>query len=142
MVILERDEAKRMLRAILGVAVGYLLITMLVRMTDGVFLMSIQGFLAMPTLPTYYFALSLITDSLYSLLGGYICSTVAQTWARKAISGLAITVALIGLSSQVTLWNTVPHWFGIGLLIVSPVFIWMGGELSMRVRQVGDVSPI
>jgi hypothetical protein len=140
-VTLERDKVKCMLRAILAVVAGYILIGTLVRTTDGVFLMSIQGFLAMPNLPPYYFVVSLITDSLYSLLGGYVCSMVAQTRARNAVTGLIITVAMIGVSSLFALWNTVPHWFGIALIGVSPVFIWIGGQLSLRLRKTGEAAP-
>ena len=49
--------------------------------------------------------------------------------ARWALIGFG---ELMGIVSQVMNWNTVPHWYGIGLLILFPIGVWWGVSLRMR----------
>ena len=80
--------------------------------------------------PLYYFAISLVTDFLYSILGGYACAVIATNHRRGATLGLIVLGSAIGIVAQAILWRTVPHWFGIGLLVLYPVAVWIGSRLS------------
>ena len=115
---------------IIGAAIaGYVAIGILVVCTDRIFALLVPGFTSMPALPLYYFVTSLITDTLYSILGGYICAWIAGPMVRKAALGLIIGGEILGLISVIVFWQTVPHWFGFGLLVVYPPAVWLGSRL-------------
>ena len=123
-----------MARAFLAVIAGYAAIGILVTLTDLMFSLLVPGWKAMPRPPLYYFVTSLGTDLLYSVFGGYVCFVIARERAKAATLGLIIVGELIGLASQIALWKTVPHWFGIGLLILYPPAIWLGSRLHKTQR--------
>lgn len=118
-----------MVRAFLAVIAGYAAIGILVTLTDLLFSLLVPGWKAMARPPLYYFVASLGTDFLYSVFGGYVCVVIARERAKAAALGLMIVGELIGLASQIALWKTVPHWFGIALLILYPPAIWLGSRL-------------
>jgi len=126
-----------MLRLILSVLAGYIAIAVLVVVTDQIFAAATPGFAAAAQPPLFYFVVSLFTDTLYSVVGGYLCVTLARARARTATIALIALGELIGLVTQIALWNTVPHWFGFGLLILYPAGIWAGSRL--RARSAGLV---
>ena len=64
-------------RIALAVIAGYFLTGILVVATDRLFALFIPGMGAAAQPPAYYFGLSLVTDSLYSLAGGYYCAAIA-----------------------------------------------------------------
>src|ERR1700693_5819723 len=101
-----------MLRTVIAAIAGYALIGVLVVFTDQLFSVAIQGFSSMPTPPRNYFVLSLLTDTFYSVLGGYLCATIARSAWKKATLGLMIGGEIVGLVTMIALWKTVPHWFG------------------------------
>lgn len=121
-----------MLRAVLAPIAGYVAIGVLVIFTDRLFSLLTQGFNAAATPPRYYYVVSLLTDSLYSILGGYICAGVGGAAGRRAALILMVCGELIGLAAVIALWQTVPHWFAIALLIVYPLAVWAGSQLRMR----------
>lgn len=76
---------------VIGAAIaGYVAIGILVVCTDQVYALLVPGFKSLPMPPTYYFALSLLTDFIYSILGGYLCAWIAGALARKATLGLIV----------------------------------------------------
>jgi hypothetical protein len=36
---------------------------------------------------------------------------------------------VLGVIVQAVLWSVVPHWYGIGLLILYPLGVWIGSRL-------------
>ena len=121
-----------MLRAILAAVAGYVAIGVLVVFTDQLFSLMILGFNSRSTPPGYYFVLSLISDSFYSMLGGYLCATIGRAAARRATLIMILGGELIGLVAMIALWHTTPHWFALGLLILYPPSVWAGSRLRMR----------
>jgi hypothetical protein len=122
-------------RIIAAVALGYIAIGALVVATDQLFAAVIPGFKSMAMPPLYYFVISLGTDFLYSIVGGYLCSVIARARDKTATLALIVFGELIGVVSQIALWKTVPHWFGFGLLILYPPAIWIGYLLRSRSQR-------
>jgi hypothetical protein len=116
-------------RAIVGVIAGYLGIGALVAFTDMLFSRLVPGWKQMAHPPLYYFAVSLVTDFLYCIVGGYACAAIAAERRRGATLSLIVLGEVIGIVVQGLLWKTVPHWFGIGLLILYPLGVWIGSRL-------------
>jgi hypothetical protein len=85
--------------------------------------------------PVYYFQISLLTDAIYSILGGYLCAWIAGALARKATLGLIVGGEILGVVSVIVFWSSVPHWFGFGLLLVYPPAVWLGSRLRSRGMQ-------
>jgi hypothetical protein len=127
-----------MLRTVLAALAGYALIGVLVVFTDQLFSLMVQGFNSMAAPPSYYFKVTLATDGFYTMLGGFLCGTIAQQAAKKATLFLMIGGEIIGLASTVALWRTQPHWFALGLLILFPPAVWIGSWMGAR-RQ-GSVA--
>ena len=123
-------------RMILAILSGYLLIGVLVTIADKIFASVIPGFGAMATLPQYYFVATLATDFLFSIAGGYVCSWLARERSWEATWCLIALGETIGVGSQFLTWKRVPHWFGIGLLVLYPLAIWIGSRLRPEVRAV------
>jgi hypothetical protein len=117
-------------RAVVGVIAGYLAIGALVAFTDMLFARLVPGWKQMVQPPMYYFAVTLGMDFLYSILGGYVCAMIATTHRRGATLGLIVLGSAIGVVAQALLWKTVPHWFGIGLLLLYPLAVWIGSRLG------------
>lgn len=121
-----------MLRAVLAPIAGYAVIGVLAIFTDQMLTLLTHGFNSMPTPPRYYYALSLLTDSFYSVLGGYVCAAMARNAAGRAALVLMVGGELIGVAAVIALWQTVPHWFAPALLLVYPAAVWAGSRLRMR----------
>ena len=123
-----------MWRAVLAPIVGYAAIGVLVVFTDQLFSLLTNGFGSASTPPGYYFALSLVTDSIYSVLGGYLCAALGGHLARRSTLILILGGELIGLAAMMARWQTTPHWFALALLIVYPPAVWAGSRLRMRAQ--------
>jgi hypothetical protein len=125
-----------MIRTILAIVGGYAAIGILVVTTDQIFAALIPGFRQMATPPPYYFGISLLTDTIYTLAGGYLCALIAREHFRNATLGLMIFGELVGIASQIAFWNNVPHWYAIALLILFPPAVWIGSRLRSRGQRV------
>jgi hypothetical protein len=115
-------------RTVIGVLAGYLGIGALVAFTDMLFHRLVPGWDPKAP-PTYYFAVSLGTDFVYCIVGGYICALIAADRRHVAVLWLIGVGEVIGIVVQAVLWSTVPHWYGIGLLILYPLGVWIGSRL-------------
>ena len=124
-----------MLRSIVAVVGSYVAIGLLVVLTDQLAAALIPGFKSTATLPIYYFVLSVVTDTVYSVLGGYLCSLIARERSQNATLGLIIFGEILGVASTVLFWRSVPHWFSFALLIVYPPAVWVGSRLRSRSTQ-------
>lgn len=123
-----------MARMALAVISGYVLIGILVTITDRIFAMSVPGFSAMAHPPRYYFFISLATDFVFSAVGGYVCGWIARERAYEGTLCLIVLGETIGLASQFLLWHSVPHWFGIGVLALYPLAVWIGSKLRPELK--------
>jgi hypothetical protein len=75
-------------RTIIAVISGFLGIGVLVRFTDLLFARLVHGWNPKDP-PLYYFAVSLVTDFVYSMIGGYICALIAGNTAKRRPPGLS-----------------------------------------------------
>ncbi|MDQ2899221.1 MAG: hypothetical protein M3Y07_05395 [Acidobacteriota bacterium] len=89
----------------------------------------------MTTQPLSYFAISLLTGFLYSIVGGYLCALIARTRSRTATLWLIVFGEFMGLVSLAMFWKTAPHWYGFALLVIFPPGIWLGSRLRERSRS-------
>jgi hypothetical protein len=115
-----------MLRTIVAALLGYALIGVLIAGTDQLYARLVPGFASMP--PTWYFVVSMLTDTIYTLFGGWICALISRGYQRATV-GLIILGELMGVASTVYLWKTVPHFYSFFLLIVYPPAVWLGAKL-------------
>lgn len=128
-----------MRRMILAILAGYILIGVLVSVTDRLLAKFLPGFAAVPGhLTSSYFAVSLVTDFVYSVIGGYMCGRIAGERSWEATWCLIALGETIGVATQFVMWRVVPHWFGIGLLVVYPVAVWIGFRLCGE-RRVATI---
>jgi hypothetical protein len=119
-----------MLRTLLASLLGYALIGVLIAGTDQLYSHAVPGFGSMP--PAWYFAVSLLTDTIYTLLGGWMCALISRGDPRATL-GLIILGELMGVASTVYLWKAVPHYYSFFLLIVYPPAVWFGAKLKKPV---------
>ena len=134
-------EDKPIWRIPAAVLAGYVFIGVLVVITDQIFNMVIPGFKLMTMPPIYYFAISLFTDFVYSIAGGYLCAWIARERAWRATITLMIVGDLIGLAAQIKLWAAVPHWYAVALLVLFPIGVWFGWKLfAQRTRQFSSAA--
>jgi hypothetical protein len=124
-------------RIIAAALAGYVAIGLLVVTTDKIIEALVPGFAMMTLRPLTYYVVSLATDFVYTIVGGYLCCVIARDRCRTATLALIVAGELIGIASQVKLWNTVPHWFGIVLVLIYPPAIWIGSRLRSRVTYAG-----
>ena len=117
-----------MTRTILGAVLGYAFIGVLIAGTDYLVGHLIRGFSTMKVPPTWYFLASLVTDTLYTLAGGWLCAVISLRDLRATV-GLIIIGEVMGIASTVYLWNTVPHFYSFYLLIMYPPAVWFGAKL-------------
>lgn len=117
----------RALRIILAALLGYALIGLLIFGTDQVFAQVIPGFSSMKMPPTWYFLVSMVTDTVYTLIGGWLCAAISRG-DRQAAWGLIVIGELAGIASTVYLWHTVPHFYSFYLLIMYPPAVWFGAK--------------
>jgi len=123
-----------MLRNILAAVLGYALIGVLIAGTDQLYAQMVPGFGSLKTPPTWYFVVSLLTDTIYTLTGGFICALISRG-DRRAALGLMVLGELMGVASTVYLWKTVPHYYSFFLLIVYPPAVWLGAKLKRPLQS-------
>ena len=125
-----------MVRTILAVIVGFLFIGMLITGTDQIFAFGIDGFDTQADKPNYYYLISIATDNFYSIIGGWVCATIAKNDLRRSANGLIILGELAGVASTVFLWKTVPHYYSFALLILYPPAVLFGSKAFEWTRPV------
>jgi hypothetical protein len=121
-----------MVKNIVAAVAGYAAIGVLVVTTDQIFSWVIPGFRTMAMPPFFYFALSLLTDFVYSAAGGYICSAIAGSNSKSATLILITMGEVIGILVTVVRWHVTPHYFVLGLLILYPLGISLGSALQRK----------
>ena len=119
-------------RIILAALAGYFAIGVLVVSTDQIFSWAIPGFRTMAMPPAFYFAASLVTDFVYSAVGGFICSALARRGSKTATLILIAAGEMIGLAVAIARWQVMPHFFALGLLVLYPLGIFLGSAMQRR----------
>ena len=123
-------------RNVLAAVAGYFAIGVLVVLTDQLFSWTIPAFRTMAMPPTFYFAISLLTDFIYSAVGGLICSALARSGSKTATLILVLAGEAIGLAVAIARWQVMPHFFVLGLLILYPLGIFLGSAIQRRQSAV------
>jgi hypothetical protein len=118
-----------MWRSIAAVVFGYVITGVLIVITDQIFELTIPGFKQMAMPPDFYFAVSIVTDALYSAVGGWLCATIAKRRIQDHVLALIALGELVGVVSTVALWQTVPHYYSFVLLAIYPPAVWFGSKL-------------
>jgi hypothetical protein len=123
---------RNIVRIILAVVAGYIANAILVAATEQL-LSRASG--PGSSQPSFYFVADLISQCLYTVVGGYLCCVIAGP-RRTAMAGLIGLGVLVGTVSLVASWKTEPHWYGGALLSVYPPCVWIGWTL--KGRRSGD----
>jgi hypothetical protein len=103
-----------MVRVIFGGLLGYALIGVLIAAGDTI-------------LPrgAHYYQISLVTDTLFTIAGGWLCGRIARGDTRAAW-GLILLGEVMGIASTIYLWRTAPHYYSFYLLLMYPPAVWIG----------------
>jgi hypothetical protein len=126
-------------RNILAAVAGYFAIGVLVVLTDQVFSWAIPGFGTMAMPPVFYFVSSLVTDFVYSAVGGFVCSAIARRGSKTATMILVVAGEAIGLAVAIARWQVMPHFFVLILLVLYPLGIFLGSAIQRR--KAGVTAP-
>ncbi len=121
-----------MLRIILAALAGYIAIGILIAGTDQLYAALIPGFHASPVPPLNYFLFAMVTDTIYTYIGGWVCGVISRR-DLQATLGLIILGEVMGVASTVYLWETAPHFYSFYLLIMYPLAVWYGAKLRAPV---------
>jgi hypothetical protein len=118
-----------MLRVVLGGLLGYALIGLLIAAGDGI-------------LPrgSHYYQIVLITDTLFTVAGGWLCGIISRGDTRAAW-GLIMMGEIMGLVSAVYLWHTAPHYYSFYLLLMYPPAVWLGATRLARPAPAAGAPP-
>lgn len=113
-------------RTILAAVVGYT--------ANGMLVVATEQLLSSRATQPLYFVVDLISQCLYTVIGGYLCCVVAGS-RRVAMAGLMSLGVLVGTISLATSWKTEPRWYGITLLAVYPPCVWIGWRLRLAAKN-------
>lgn len=117
-------------RIIFAVVAGYLANAILVLATEELLSWLGPGAGAPPL---GYVVIDLLSQCIYTMVGGYLCRVMARSSQRVALAGLIGLGVLVGTASLITSWKNEPHWYGVALLAVYPPCVWIGWTLKGRV---------
>jgi len=87
--------------------------------TDQILELTIPGFRRMTMPPDLSFAVSIVTDALYSMAGGWVRHDCEEVHPGPH-SCSDRSRELIGAGTMIALWNTVPHYFSFALTAIYP----------------------
>lgn len=73
-----------------------------------------------------FLVIDVVSQCLYTIIAGYLCSAIAGQLRRFAIASLIGLGLTVGTFSLVTAWNREPHWYAISLLLVYAPCVWVG----------------
>jgi len=117
-----------MLRTILAALLGYAFIGVLIYGTDQIYAQVIPGMSSTGRLPDLYYVLAMLTDTIYSLAGGWLCAVISRRDVQATV-GLIILGEIMGVAATVYLWGKAPHYYSFFLLITYPPAVWYGAKL-------------
>ena len=121
-------------RVVLAVLAGYITNVALVVATE--LMVRVPG--RHVAQPLRYYAIDLITQCLYTVIGGYITCAIAGPVHRAAMISLICLGLVVGSASLTASWNTEPHWYGIALLAVYAPCVWIGCSLRLGTKRLSS----
>ena len=86
--------------------------------------------------PLRYYVIDLLTQCLYTIIGGYIMCAIAGLVHRAAMITLICLGLVVGSASLTAAWHMEPHWYGISLLAVYAPCVWIGYRLRLRSKNL------
>lgn len=91
--------------------------------------------------PTFLLWINTGIFALASILGGYLCATMAPSRAGLHLTALFILGEVLGLFFTWRMWGQWPHWYSFAWLLVWPVCLWIGAISKRPSYAVPPVSP-
>ena len=79
--------------------------------------------------PDHLAAISLATSTLWSIIGVHITAWIAPRKPWHHILALVIWGELMGIASSIATWGQIQMWYQIGLLLLWPPAVAIGGWL-------------
>jgi hypothetical protein len=128
---------KNTLRNIGAVIAGFLTVAILSVVTD--LILERVGILPPATQPEatmwWHLLMALIYRSVFTIIGGYLTTTLSATKPMRQVIILAVIGTVFGTLGTVANWNLAVQsgiWYPVVLLASSPFFIWVGGKLKVK----------
>ena len=115
-----------MLRVILAALLGYAFIGLLIFGTDQLYAQVIPG-MHPNAFPPLYYQLAMLTDTIYTFAGGWLCGRIAK-YDSRAMWGLIIMGTIMGVAATVVLWDKAPHYYSFYLLMMYPLAVWFAAK--------------
>ena len=81
-----------------------------------------------------YFVVDVMTQCLYLIGTGYLCSVIARS-NRLGIGLLTALGLVVGTFSLITSWRTEPKWYGIALLATYAPCLWAGWAVRSGLQK-------
>jgi hypothetical protein len=131
---------KDILKKIGVVMLGILAIFILPGICDTISILI--GLPPFPPKPETYTPLMLVISFVYRVVfvfvGGYIVGKLAPNNSMKLVLVFAIICIPIALYGIVAGWNlpSYPHWYPIGLFVLTYPSVWFGGKLALKRKQL------
>jgi hypothetical protein len=122
----------RIVGAILG---GNAVIGVLGFITGRILPAVIPGFQTMTTVPLSYYVALIVTNTLYSIGGGYVCAAIAGASAHKATLAMIIIGEIGGVIGAVWFRFYLPPFYTLAILLLLPLAIWLGFGLRSEGKR-------
>jgi hypothetical protein len=122
----------RIVGAILG---GNAVIGILALLTGQILPVVIPGFRTMTTVPLSFYVALIVSDTLYAMVGGYVCAAIAGAATSKATLGLMILGEIGSVAAAVWFWQYLPLWFSLAVMVLFPLGVWAGSRLRSTGRS-------
>jgi hypothetical protein len=119
-------------RSIAAVILGFVIIGALVTATDQLFALALPGFEQLPVKPDRYYLISLVTSSIYSVIGGWTCAWIAKKNIRQHAIGLVVLGETAGIAALIASWNIMPHYYTLTLLVLYPFAVMLGARIYQQ----------
>ncbi len=123
----------KMLRSIGSILAGWGAVGVLVVLTDGVLgKLFPAAYIPGVKPPDHLMLVSLVTGTLYSVLGGWITARLAaeKHWAH--VGSLIAWGEVMGVTSMAFTLGQVQFWYQASLLVTWPLAVLLGGWLRLR----------
>jgi len=121
-----------MLRSILSILGGWGVVGVLVVLTDTLLGKVFPKEYVPGTMPPDHLAaLSLATSTIYSVIGGWVTARIAPEKHWQHVMGLLVWGEVMGIASTAMTWGQIQPWYQLGLLVLWPVAVIIGGWIRI-----------
>ena len=126
----------RVFRSIASVLLTYIVVFCIVSCSDPLLAHLFPGqYVAGKVPPVYLLWISTAIFALASVLGGWMCVTIAPSKPSRHLLSLFVLGEVIGVVFTVVNWSKWPHWNSLVWLAVWPLCLWIGGRLKRERRS-------